>query len=402
MSDQLKNLIIGLFVAAAFVILVFILLFLHPSTGDEGEVLYVRFPDIDKVNVGTRVTFAGKAVGEIAEIVALENARDGYKDKSGHVYPYQLKLLIDSDVKVYDTDQFSLRTSGLLGERSVAIIPYAPQPGQKPKLLTRDDVIYAQETSSVEETMMEFKDVANKVELALDQVSAILDDVRKEELVHKISMTAKNLSEITEALNQPDQLSAIINNVQEFTAELSQRLPPSWDKLDESLDELKVTMANARDISITAKNVVNKIGRGEGTLGRILVKEDLYLELKAILGKVNTLSNDVNHYGLLFHLDKGWQRTRARRANLMQRLSTPQEFRNYFNDEMDQVSNSLSRVSMALDRIHFCEPECALYEDQEFVKVYAELLRRMETMEDSIKMYNEQVMEPQCNSMELD
>lgn len=400
--NQAKNLIVGIFVAGAFVVMIFALLFLHPKTGNEEQVLYVNFPDVDKVNVGTRVTFAGKPVGEVVAIEPVPNAREGYKDKAGHVFPYRLKLRIDSHVKVYDTDTFALRTSGLLGERSVAIIPYAPQPGQKPRQLTENDTIYAQETGTVEETMAEFRDVADKVELALDQVSAILEDVRKEELIHKISMTAQNLSEITAALNQPEQLTAIINNLNDFTSELSTRLPPSWDTLDESLDSLNVTMTNARDVSATTKDIVDRVGRGEGTLGRILVKDDIYLELKSILGKLDTLTNDVNHYGLLFHLDKGWQRMRARRANLLQKLSTPVEFRNYFNDELDQISTSLSRVSMVLDKVQFCcMPECVLAENREFTKVFAELLRRIDTLEESIKMYNEQVMETEVQKTEL-
>lgn len=405
MQDNFKNLMIGVFVASACVIVIFILLFLHPGTGDEGQVLYVRFGDIDKVNVGTRVTFAGKPIGEVSQIqdVAQEpgHERTGPKDEYNHIFPYQLKLLIDTGVKVFDSDQFSLRTSGLLGERSVAIIPISPPVGYNPRLVTKDDIIYAHEAGSVEETMKEFKEVADKVELALDEAIAIMQDIRKQEIVLKISATVQNLNEITTALNQPEQLHAIINNIQDFSSELAQRLPPSWDTFDESLDSLNVTMTNAKEISATTKVIVDNVSKGQGTLGRLLVRDDMYLELKSLFSKFDTVANDVNHYGLLFQLDKGWQRLRARRMNLMTKLSSPQEFRNYFNDEMDQISTSLSRVSMVLDKVQFCCPECPLSDNREFTKVFAELLRRTDEMEESLKMYNTQVMENEVIKTEL-
>ena len=92
---------------------------------------------------------------------------------------------------------------------------------------------------------------------------------------------------------------------------------------------------------------------------------------------------------------------RARRANLMEKLQTPQEFRNYFNDELDQISTSLSRVSMVLDKVQFCECGNNLCDNPEYNKVFAELLRRFDTMEESLKMYNDQVREPEFRKTEL-
>jgi phospholipid/cholesterol/gamma-HCH transport system substrate-binding protein len=63
MPDQAKNILIGIFVIVACAIIVFVLMFLHPSVGDESRLLRVRFANIDKITLGTRVNFAGKPVG---------------------------------------------------------------------------------------------------------------------------------------------------------------------------------------------------------------------------------------------------------------------------------------------------------------------------------------------------
>jgi len=387
MTDQFKNAIIGMFVFAALAIVVFIILFLHPSPGDEGQVIYARFTDLDKINVGTRVTLAGKAVGEVAEIKIVKDAREGPKDENGHYYIYELKLLIDSGIKVYDTDLITTRTSGLLGEKSVAIIPQTPEPGKVPKLVTSKDILYASQPGNVEEAMAQIKTVSEKVGRALDNVSGVIDEIRTEQLVKKIADTAQNLKEITAALNQPEDLTAIITNLQVFTSELATRLPVSWDIFDDSLKGFD--------------EVVKRVNRGEGSAGRLLAKDDFYLQLTSLLSKGETVFDDINHYGLLYSTDKGWQRLRARRLNLLQKLQSPQEFRNYFNDEIDQITASLSRVGMVLDNAE-ANCEFPLQADPEFAKVFAELLRRVTRMEEALKMYNQQVIDKTvCEKTEL-
>lgn len=402
--DQAKNLIIGAFVIVALAIIVFIILFLHPSTGNEGQVLYVRFADIDKVNVGTRVTFAGKAVGEVSAINDIEDGRYGPKDEYDHVYVYQLTLLVDSGVEVYDTDQISLRTSGLLGERSVAITPMAPKPGVVPKRIDREDIVYAVEVGSVEDAVREFKELSDSFEITLKNVSKTLDEIRQEEVVRHIGAVAKNLSDITGALNQPENWAAIVQNLQELSTEVASRIPSTWDTLDATLDEFHLTAKNATSATKNADIVMKNVAQGEGSLGRLTMKDDLYLNAKAVLSKIETLSDDVNHYGLLFQSDKGWQRLRSRRLNLMDKLSTPQEFRNYFNDEVNQISTSIARVSMVLEEMDINWPYCspyALTDDPNFAKVFAELLRRIQAMEEEIRMYNEQLSDKDIQQCEL-
>jgi phospholipid/cholesterol/gamma-HCH transport system substrate-binding protein len=424
MSDQVKNIIIGLFVVAAISIVIFIILFLHPSTGDEGQVLYVRFADVDKINVGTRVTLAGKAIGEVVDIKDITNSREGPSDEYGHVYIYELKLLIDSHIKIYRTDLVSSRTSGLLGEKSVQIMPQEIPHGEKADLVKPGDILYAVDAGTVEDTLKEFKEVASKVDLLIDQLSMTLQDINKEELIQKIASTAQNLSEITSALNQPDELSSIIHNLQTFTSHLATRLPASWDMVDETLSELDATTANTHNITSTVKRMVDNVSHGEGTIGKLLVTNDLNnritafinnvdknlggltshvdLRMSSLFSKGETVLNDINHYGILYHLDKGWQRLRARRLNLMDTLSTPQQFQNYFNDEIDQISTSLARVSMVLEKVEFCSPYCcSLLEDPEYSKVFSELLRRVSGMEETLKLYNQQTVDVEVQKTQL-
>lgn len=410
MSDQIKNIAIGIFVVAGLGIIIFMLMFLHPSTGDRGQVLYVRFADIDKINIGTRVTYAGKAVGEVVGIREVPEERTADKMPDKYIYIYELKLLIDSNIKIYNTDEITARTSGLLGEKSVALIPLEPQPGQVLIRLGANDIIYATPTGSVEDTMKEFKEVADKFELALDSVTIMAQEFNDLKIWQKVSTITQNLSDITTALNQPEEWHAILSNMTDLTAEALN----SWKTVDATLNDFSIVATNAKkiseeglsiaanlnSISHNSNQIISYATSGQGSVGKLFIDDDLYLRLTSLLNKGDTVVNDINHYGLLFQLDKGWQRMRARQANLVQRLATPQQFRNYFNNEIDKISTSLSRVNMVMNKSEMTCPRY-LAENREFTKVFAELLRRVEGVESSLKLYDQQLMESNVLQTEL-
>lgn len=380
MNDQIKNMMIGIFVICALAVVVFLMMFLHPNVGDEKEVIKVRFSNIDKISEGTRVTFGGKPVGEVVnieEIVPEQGPREG---RDGSVYVYELTLKVDSSIKIYETDEISSRTSGLLGEKSVAIIPIPISRGQK-LIPVSGKIIYASEVGGVEETVKEFKEVGDKIELTLNNINDALYDIKKNKIFDRIGSVAKNLEDITTSLNKPDEWADTLSNIHE----ISERALKSWDKVDEAL-------GNIADASHDVKVVVQDVQEGKGSIGKMVVKDDLYLRISSLLSKAEVTLNDINHYGLLYQNDKGWQRLRARRLNLMQRLSTPQEFRNFFNDEVDQITTSLSRVAMVLSEVDPCCTCSELWNNPNYIKVYGELIKRIDMLDEYINMFNTQVV----------
>lgn len=138
---------------------------------------------------------------------------------------------------------------------------------------------------------------------------------------------------------------------------------------------------------------------GKGSLGKIITSDDLYLRFVAIMSKVDTLMNDLNHYGLLFQYDKHWQRIRTKRANLLQALDTPEEFRSYYEQEMDGITTALSRISILLEKAKCPEDRQNILQNKPFQCDFADLLRKVEEMLDSLKLYNEQILESDgtCN-----
>jgi phospholipid/cholesterol/gamma-HCH transport system substrate-binding protein len=396
MGEQTKNMLIGIFVVAACFLIVSLIMFLKPSVGDGKQTLYVRFSNINKINVGTRVMFAGKPVGEVVAIDEIYDARKApATDMLGRIYFYQLVLKIDSSVKVYDTDEISIQTSGLLGEKSIAIIPKAPPKGITPKLVTNQP-IYAESVDPIENAMNELSDLSNNLQVTIKEVNRWLQK-NGDDLGNAVRSFGSAMDEVKTAAKSANDLqlvSGIKTGVDHFSSTMCD--------IQDAVREMKngkvftnasVVMRNLKNATHSFDLIGRDIASGRGTLGKLIKGDDLYLRFTAVMSKANTLMNDINHYGLLFHLNKSWQRQRAQRLTVLNSLDSPQSFKNYFENEVDDINTAMSRLSMLIDRAELSPEKEVILNDDKFKQDFAELLRQADALSDNLRLYNQQLME---------
>lgn len=400
MGEQTKNMLIGIFVVAACFLVVSLIMFLKPSVGDGKETLYVRFSNINKINVGTRVMFAGKPVGEVVAIDEIYDARKAPStDLLGRIYYYQLVLKVDSTIKVYDTDEVSIQTSGLLGEKSIAINPKTPPKGITPKLITSQP-IYAESVDPIENAFVELSDLASHFQVTIKEVNRWFQKHGDEmgNAVRSFSGAMDELKIAVKAVNDHQVIAALKTSIENFSNTVS-------DVQDaiRQLNEGNV-FANAADVVSNMKSASHSfdlIGQdiecGRRTLGKLVKGDDLFLRATAVMSKADTLMNDVNHYGVLYHLNKGWQRQRAQRMTVLNALDNPQNFKNYFESEVDDINTAMARISMLIDKAQFSPDREAILNNTQFKKDFAELLRQADELSDNLRLYNQQLAEAIAN-----
>lgn len=295
MGEQTKNMLIGLFVVIACALMMWIILFLKPNVGNGKETLYVRFANINQIGVGTRVLFAGRPVGEVTGIESIHDARQKpIADTLGDIYYYQLILKIDSSIKVYDTDEIIVQTSGLLGEKSIAIIPRVPPQGILSKRITHQP-IYANSIDPIENTFYELASLSKEMKLTFNLLS---------QWMHQ----------------NGGALSETINTFQETLSEIkgvTTSVRTAFNQLEESdfFINAGITLKNFKEASEEIKIATTNVATGKGTLGKLITDDDIYLQLGGLIRRVDTLMYNLNHYGLLFHLNKSWQRQRAKEGS---------------------------------------------------------------------------------------
>jgi phospholipid/cholesterol/gamma-HCH transport system substrate-binding protein len=391
MKTKIKNILVGAFVLVAIFALIGVIMFIKPTIGDGKQVLNVRFSDINNLHVGTRVLFAGRPVGEVVTLSEIHDAREEPTDELGRVYFYQLTLKIDSSVRVYNTDEISIQTSGLMGEKSIAITPKAPPKGVTPRLITAQPV-YANSVDTFQNAVLEFSELATSMEETFHQISKWVKN-HGEELATTVRAAGSALDEIDQAVatyNTSGTLGDIQRGLKAAYGTLNQ-VQNALEQLDEkqAFKNAGIVMQNIKSTSRNVDQITEEILQGKGTLGRLVLGEDLYLQMNAMMTKANGVMNDLNHYGILFHLNKEWQRTRLKKVTQLNALSSPQGFRTYFQNEVDDINASMSRLSMLVDKANDSPQRQGIFENGQFKQDFAELLRRSEELSNNLRLYNQ-------------
>ena len=384
MATQIKNTLIGLFVIVGSVLIVGIILFIKPSVGDGNQVIKVRFSNINGIALGTPVTYAGQPIGEVAAIQQVTDARQQAVNEFGQVYPYVLTLKIDSNYTLFSTDEITVATQGLLGEKYVAIIPKPLKKGQVAHVITPKDMIYADSSDLLESAMNEISALSEKVEQTLNRFIHWIDKYGDD-----LGVTIQNFGhaadQITLAVKKINELG-IMQDVKNALANIATTFG-QIDQIIYNLNEqgvfchLSSIMANL-DITTSA------IAKGQGTLGKIIASDGMYLQLDALMTKANTMLNDINQYGVLFQYSKEWQRRRVKLMAEANRINSPKSFQAYMNQEVDQISTTLERMQTLTDRFNTQD----LAKDRRFREKFADLLQQIDSLQSQVKHYNEELM----------
>lgn len=410
MSDRIKNILIGLFIVAAIGSTIWTILFLEPSIGDGKKTVHVQFTDISGVNIGTRVNLAGRSVGEVVAIQVTEKARNQRIDSLNRVYYYQLTLKVDSTVDIYSSDEVAVRTTGLLGEKSISIIPKAAKKGQTAKIIT-NQVIYGNAIDPLQNALVQFSEMSDEIETLVKDVDTWFI-ANKEDLGNSVRSFGKSMDSANSLMadaKEKDLVGSIKKTVDELYSDLNMVNDMLQEARDnEAMAKVNTIINNVADASESIKtdgveimqnlNIVSQqLADGKGTVGKLLTSDNLYLRVETFMSKANTLMNDINHYGLLFGYDKKWQRQRTRKANEMQALKTPKGFKNYFESEVDTVNTSLARLSILLEKAEAPLEKQRIMSSNAFKGDFATLMREVKGLLDSLQLYNEELMQNTAN-----
>lgn len=311
MKDKTKAFWLGFFIIVALGLAAWLVLFLKPSVGDGRVTLTVRFSNIDKISQGTLVTFGGKPVGEVIEIKEVSDPRAAAADAFGNLYIYELILRVDSSVKIYTYDEITFATSGLLGEKSIAIIPRATPPGALPATQVADDILFARSTDKLEETLNKLTNVAETFNDTLGEVSIFIE-LNNQDFNQALKSLTGAAHEMRSFLYQANE------------AKLIGRVAAATDTLGNAM-----TKANALFTAAEQSQIIERLGSsfdavhetasllsgGEGTLSQLVNSKCFYVQMTTVLSQLQAILYDINTYGILYQFDRKWQRLNNLRSS---------------------------------------------------------------------------------------
>jgi phospholipid/cholesterol/gamma-HCH transport system substrate-binding protein len=258
--------------------------------------LLVKFPDASGLLKGSDVLLAGAKIGHVSGGPRLAESGQGV----------EVPLRIFGFVKIPAGSRFTVGSSGLLGDRFVAVAA--------PQRITQESI---PKNSVIEGTR----------ETGLDDLTkeggALVDDLRT--AVQNANAVITRLN--NEALSQTnlDNLKAAVENLNTVTTALTgstQKMDGVLDKASEAMasakkatDDLPAAVADARKTIQAATEVIEKASTGKGALATLLNNQDFANDLRALV-------TNLRAHGVLFYRDSA-AKEQPRQPNPPRRNTRP-------------------------------------------------------------------------------
>jgi phospholipid/cholesterol/gamma-HCH transport system substrate-binding protein len=251
---------IGLFVLIGFIILIVFIFFLGSKEKlfSSTTQLKARFATVSNLRRGAEVDMAGINIGSVQDIDLPRNARDSVT--------VTFKVLTDALKLIHTDSKATITTAGIIGDRLIvismgsdstpAVQPGATLPGVAP-----------QDFSKLFDTLTSVVSQLDSISIAATQV------------VRKIS---EGNGTIAHLLND----DALYRNTNQMAANASETFAHAKAAIDHMTANFDRVTGNLND-------VVDRINRGEGSLGKLITKDDLYDNVRKVSDNLAASSYDL-------------------------------------------------------------------------------------------------------------
>jgi phospholipid/cholesterol/gamma-HCH transport system substrate-binding protein len=246
MKKQRNEIVVGAFVVIGVLLLSIMVFFVSGvylfRSGYPVTVLYNYVDILDK---GAPVRMAGVRVGEVSSV-------ELYFDEKEKRTRVKVKLFIESTADIRENYAFEIRGTHILSEPHIEI---SPRPGDSPKI-RKDQVLEGEKL------------------------------VPMEHLIRRAQNIAENLDEIVASIHGTMQDKETAEAMKKLVVNIS-KLSASMEKLVSGSDEdFQKTLENIRTSSDSIRQIMEGMERGEGTVGSLLVKDELYKEMEAFMADI--------------------------------------------------------------------------------------------------------------------
>jgi len=280
-SDEAK---VGLVVFIAAAILVTGLLYLEGyRIKKRGYVIYAVFDNVGGLGHGDPVTVAGLRVGNVQRMILFGN-----KVKVG--------LWVNSWVKLPRNSIAYIRTVGVMGEKEVQI-----KPGSSSEMLREGDVIQGGHEADIAELTAAAGSISEDLQVILNRLRTTLDKDAQEDIKSSLSNIRKISSELGRRVDkQINDLNEILSNLKSTSRDFNslsktqrKNIESLIHNIQASTVDLKEASGNLKKLSNSLENILGRLERGEGTLGKLLTEESLYDNMEKLSRDLDDLVNDI-------------------------------------------------------------------------------------------------------------
>lgn len=257
--------------------------------------LTVRFPDASGLLKGSDVLLAGAKIGRVSGGLRLAKSGQGV----------DVPLRIFDYVRVPEGSKFSVGSSGLLGDRFVAV---TMPPGEPTEYIAKNSFIEGTRETGLDDLTREGGFLMSDLRTAVQNVNTTITKLNEQ------ALAPENMQNIRASVEQLSAATAAL-------AESSKKIDSVIDKADATMgsakkaaDDVQTAMTDARKTIQAATQAIQEATHGKGLLAALLTNQDLANDLRALVSNLRS-------HGILFYRDSA---AKAETRSAPQRSPAPQ------------------------------------------------------------------------------
>lgn len=252
---------------------------------------YLVYENIDGLAQASDVILNGLPVGKVGERTMMDDGSNRIK----------VTIIISQNVKIIKGSKAILFDNGLLGGKAVKL-----ELAKGTEAYESGEFIPTSVDAGITQQLTQnAKPIMAKVDSALFKFNKIID-AKTDTAIHNILSNLESTSASLKTLiqNADPKLQSTLGNVSDLTASLAQtekKLKPILEKMNgvaDSLQKAKIaqTVANANKTIVELQEVVSKINKGQGSLGKLVNSDSLHTSLDKTVKDLDKLFIDMQEH----------------------------------------------------------------------------------------------------------
>jgi len=285
MRNKSVELKVGIVVVLAAIIFVWGVIWIKEyEFRQERHTYSVLFPNVGALEVGDPVAVLGVAKGKVEKIQLYQ----------GDVL---VTFNLTMDVVLKEDAKFTVMNIGLMGERFIEV-----ETGHSLKPLNLSRPVKGFYDSGIPEVMGMMGEMVTEIRNLTAHLTGALGTEWSEESIKEI---VRNLKKISTDLNSlltenKNRMNQTLEDVSYTSAELKKMVEENKSRVETTMKNFSQASTKLENItqtldslSLSLKNLSQKIEKGEGTLGQLISDTLLYQDLKQTVKSVDELIQDI-------------------------------------------------------------------------------------------------------------
>ena len=278
-SDKSLELKVGAFVLAGLAILA-ALVVQFGRLGEGFKTYYgltVRFPDASGLLKGSDVLLAGAKIGRVSGGPRLVQVGQGV----------EVPLRIYDYVKIPAESKFTVGSSGLLGDRFVAV---TMPPGQPSSYVAKDSMIEGTRETGLDDLTREGGLLVNDLRATVQNVNATITRLNDQ------ALSPENMENLKASVEHLSTATAALSEASKKADGVLEKSDSAMGSAKKAADDVQLAIADARKTIQSATEVIREASEGKGLLPTLLTNQELAKDLRALVSNLRT-------HGVLFYRD---------------------------------------------------------------------------------------------------